>query len=112
MKIILILELLFLDFTPLIQMAMVQSTHLKLIVILIAVSLFITFFEKRFSNYFFLFSESTKVFHDQGWNIEIDRCNSQDCYSLNITYNNTMDEIKALISGSKSCKQMIKVYTT
>ena len=76
--------------------------------ILIAVSLFITFFEKKNLQSFF-FSESTKVFHGQGWNIEIDRCNSQDCYSLNMTYNNSMDEIKALISGSKSCKQMIKV---
>lgn len=47
--------------------------------------------------------------HDKGDKQTIDMCETKDCYQLNLKYNNTLEEIKEVMSRSSECKQYIQV---
>ena len=57
----------------------------------------------------FLGEGITVFMHDKNNTQEIDKCSSDNCYRLNLQYSNPMDQIRAVVSKSQTCKQHINV---
>ena len=51
----------------------------------------------------------SRIFHDKMFKQFINHCPTKDCYNLDITYVNSIKQIEAIISVSKSCQQLIQV---
>ena len=51
----------------------------------------------------------TRFMHNKEDKQTIDICETKDCYQLNLKYNNTLEEIKEVMSRSSECKQYIQV---
>ena len=51
----------------------------------------------------------TRFIHNKEDKQTIDICETKDCYQLNLKYNNSLEEIKEVMSRSSECKQYIQV---